>query len=148
MPVLVLLRTYKYYIDISKDPFRFHMAFRVFEPLDIEAMNLAAQYLLQVQDFTSFSKLHTQVNNNNCTVTNAHWEMVDGQLVFEITANRFLRNMVRAIVGTLLLVGVGKITVEQFKNIIFEKNRSKAGASVPAHALFLEKVRYHEINDR
>lgn len=141
-------RTYKYYIDISKDPFRFHMAFRVFEPLDIEAMNLAAQYLLQVQDFTSFSKLHTQVNNNNCTVTNAHWEMVDGQLVFEITANRFLRNMVRAIVGTLLLVGVGKITVEQFKNIIFEKNRSKAGASVPAHALFLEKVRYHEINDR
>lgn len=141
-------RTYKYYIDISKDPFRYQMAYRVFDSLDIEAMNLAANWLLQVQDFTSFSKLHTQVNNNNCTVTSAKWQMIDDQLVFEIRANRFLRNMVRAIVGTLLLVGKGSITIEQFKEIISAKNRSKAGISVPAHALFLEKIRYHEINDQ
>ena len=99
------------------------------------------------QDFTSFSKLHTQVNNNNCTVTFAQWEQVKHQLVFTITANRFLRNMVRAIVGTLLLVGKEKINYEQFQEIILQKNRSKAGTSVPAHALFLENVRYDEIND-
>jgi len=140
-------RTYKYYVDVSKDPFSFQMAYRVFEPLNVKAMNEAAQYLLQIQDFTSFSKLHTQVNNNNCTVTFAKWEQINHQLVFTITANRFLRNMVRAIVGTLLLVGKDKITFEQFQKIILEKNRSKAGTSVPAHALFLENVRYDEIND-
>lgn len=140
-------RTYRYYIDVSKDPFTFQTAYRVFEPLNVIAMNEAAQYLLQIQDFTSFSKLHTQVNNNNCTVTYAQWDHIDHQLVFTITANRFLRNMVRAIVGTLLLVGKEKITFEQFQEIILEKNRSKAGTSVPAHALFLENVRYDEIND-
>jgi tRNA pseudouridine38-40 synthase len=140
-------RTYRYYVDVSKDPFTFQTAYRVYEPLDVKAMNEAAQYLLQIQDFTSFSKLHTQVNNNNCTVTFAQWIQIDHQLVFTITANRFLRNMVRAIVGTLLLVGKGKITFEQFQEIILEKNRSKAGTSVPAHALFLENVRYDEIND-
>lgn len=140
-------RTYKYYIDISKDPFSFQNSYRVFEPLHVDAMNQAALYLLQIQDFTSFSKLHTQVNNNNCTVTFAQWEQVNHQLVFTITANRFLRNMVRAIVGTLLLVGKGKITFEEFQKIVLEKNRSKAGTSVPAHALFLENVRYDEIND-
>lgn len=140
-------RTYKYYIDIFKDPFSFYTSYRVFEPLNIDAMNEAAQYLLQIQDFTSFSKLHTQVNNNNCSVTFAHWEQTNHQLVFTITANRFLRNMVRAIVGTLLMVGKGKITFEQFQEIVLQKNRSKAGTSVPAHALFLENVRYDEIND-
>jgi tRNA pseudouridine38-40 synthase len=140
-------RTYKYYVDLSKDPFTFQTSYRVFEPLNVDAMNTAAQYLLQIQDFTSFSKLHTQVNNNNCTVTYAQWEQVNHQLVFTITANRFLRNMVRAIVGTLLLVGKGKITFEQFQDITLEKNRSKAGTSVPAHALFLENVRYDEVND-
>lgn len=140
-------RTYTYYVDVSKDPFTFQTAYRVFEPLNLKAMNEAAQYLLQIQDFTSFSKLHTQVNNNNCTVTFAQWEQVQHQLVFTITANRFLRNMVRAIVGTLLLVGKGKINYEQFQEIILQKNRSKAGTSVPAHALFLENVRYDEIND-
>lgn len=140
-------RTYRYYIDTSKDPFSFQNSYRVFEPLHVDAMNQAALYLLQIQDFTSFSKLHTQVNNNNCTVTYAQWEQINHQLVFTITANRFLRNMVRAIVGTLLLVGKGKINFEEFQKIVLEKNRSKAGTSVPAHALFLENVRYDNIND-
>lgn len=135
-------RTYRYYIDIEKNPFSFPYAFRVFEPLNLEAMNKAAQYIIECKDFTSFSKLHTQVNNNLCTVTEAFWEQKDHQLIFTITANRFLRNMVRAIVGTLLLVGSEKIDLEQFLEIIRAHDRSKAGTSVPAHALFLENVRY------
>lgn len=135
-------RTYKYYIDLQKNPFTHSNAFRVFEQLNMDAMNQAALYLLEIKDFTSFSKVHTQVNNNFCTVTSAVWEQIDHQLIFTITANRFLRNMVRAIVGTLLLVGSGKISFEQFKEIIQAQDRSKAGTSVPAHALFLENVRY------
>lgn len=135
-------RTYRYYIDIEKNPFSFPYAFRVYEPLNMEAMNKAAQYIIECKDFTSFSKLHTQVNNNLCTVTEAFWEQKDHQLIFTITANRFLRNMVRAIVGTLLLVGSEKIDLEQFLEIIRAHDRSKAGTSVPAHALFLENVRY------
>ena len=108
-------------------------------------MNQAAQLLLQTDDFTSFSKLHTQVNNNLCSVTYAQWEQIENQLLFRITANRFLRNMVRSIVGTLLMVGEGKIDLEQFQEIIDAKDRSKAGKSVPGHALFLENVRYDMI---
>lgn len=135
-------RTYRYYVNIRKDAFNFPYAHRVFEKLDVNKMNEAAQLLLKNEDFTSFSKVHTQVNNMRCHVTHAQWVERDGQLVFEITANRFLRNMVRAIVGTLLLVGKGKITVQDFQDIIEQKNRCKAGDSAPAHALFLEKVRY------
>lgn len=135
-------RTYRYYVNIRKDAFNFPYAHRVFEKLDVDKMNEAASMLLKNEDFTSFSKVHTQVNNMRCHVTHARWEQCDGQLVFTITANRFLRNMVRAIVGTLLLVGKGKISVQDFQDIIELKDRCKAGDSAPAHALFLEKVRY------
>ena len=136
-------RTYRYYVNIRKDAFNFPYAHRVFEKLDVDRMNEAAQLLLKNEDFTSFSKVHTQVNNMRCHVTHAQWVERDGQLVFEITANRFLRNMVRAIVGTLLLVGKGKISVQDFQDIIEQKDRCKAGDSAPAHALFLENVRYN-----
>lgn len=135
-------RTYRYYVNIRKDAFNFPYAHRVFEKLDVDKMNEAASLLLKNEDFTSFSKVHTQVNNMRCHVTHAQWEQCDDQLIFTITANRFLRNMVRAIVGTLLLVGKGKITVQDFQDIIEQKDRCKAGDSAPAHALFLEKVRY------
>ena len=135
-------RTYRYYVNIRKDAFNFPYAHRVFEKLDVDKMNEAASLLLKNEDFTSFSKVHTQVNNMRCHVTHAQWEQCDGQLVFTITANRFLRNMVRAIVGTLLLVGKGKLSVQDFQDIIEQKDRCKAGDSAPAHALFLEKVRY------
>lgn len=135
-------RTYRYYVNIRKDAFNFPYAHRVFEKLNVDKMNEAASLLLKNEDFTSFSKVHTQVNNMRCHVTRAQWVEHDGQLVFEITANRFLRNMVRAIVGTLLLVGKGKLSVQDFQDIIEQKDRCKAGDSAPAHALFLEKVRY------
>jgi tRNA pseudouridine38-40 synthase len=137
-----LERTYRYYVAASKDPFHFQSTYRVYEPLDLAAMNLAAKLLLGKHDFTSFSKLHTDVNNNFCEVKTAFWEQQNEQFVFTITANRFLRNMVRAIVGTLLLVGKGKISVDDFQKIMNQKERSKAGNSAPAHALFLEEVKY------
>ena len=135
-------RTYKYYVAVTKNPFNFHYSYRIFQKLDVAKMNEAAAVLLETSDFTSFSKLHTQVNNNICRVTEAHWAMEDGVLVFTITADRFLRNMVRAVVGTLLQVGKGKITMEEFTEIIARKDRCAAGDSVPAHALFLERVCY------
>jgi tRNA pseudouridine38-40 synthase len=135
-------RTYRYYVATFKNPFQIPFTFRVFEKLDIESMNIAANLLIGNLDFTSFSKLHTDVNNNFCEVKTAFWEPNGEQLVFTITANRFLRNMVRAIVGTLLLVGKGKISVEDCQHIIHQKDRCKAGVSVPAHALFLEEVNY------
>ena len=135
-------RTYKYYVAVTKNPFGFHFSYRVFHKLDVTKMNEAAALLLETSDFTSFSKLHTQVNNNLCHVTEARWAMEDGVLVFTITADRFLRNMVRAVVGTLLQVGKGKITLEEFRAIIDRKDRCAAGDSVPAHALFLERVGY------
>jgi tRNA pseudouridine38-40 synthase len=138
----VLDRTYRYYLNLKKEPFSSGFALPVYFRLDVEKMNEAAYYLSETKDFTSFSKLHTQVANNLCEVKKAHWLYENSQLVFEITANRFLRNMVRAIVGTLLDVGKGKYSLEQFKDIINQKDRRKAGESVPAHALFLEKVRY------
>ena len=138
-------RTYKYYVAVTKNPFGFHFSYRIFQKLDVTKMNEAATLLLETSDFTSFSKLHTQVSNNLCHVTEARWEMEDGVLVFTITADRFLRNMVRAVVGTLLQVGKGKITLEEFKAIIDRKDRCAAGDSVPAHALFLENVRYNQI---
>ena len=135
-------RTYKYCVAVTKNPFGFHFSYRIFQKLDVAKMNEAAAILLETSDFTSFSKLHTQVNNNLCRVTEACWQMEDGVLVFTVTADRFLRNMVRALVGTLLQVGKGKITVAEFKAIIDRKDRCAAGDSVPAHALFLENVCY------
>ena len=135
-------RTYRYYTTTRKDVFRFPLTYRA-RNLDIEKMNLAAAELLKHSDFTSFSKLNTDVKTNNCTIYKALWtETVDGELVFTITANRFLRNMVRAIVGTLIEVGYGKISIEDFRQIIEAKDRSRAGTSAPAQALFLERIEY------
>ena len=99
------------------------------------------------KDFSSFSKLHTQTNNNYCDVSQAEWEQDGNYILFTITADRFLRNMVRAIVGTLILVGEKKIKITKIKNIISEKNRSLAGPSVPAQGLFLTSILYPEINN-
>ncbi|MDL2296829.1 tRNA pseudouridine(38-40) synthase TruA [Bacteroidales bacterium OttesenSCG-928-B11] len=135
-------RSYRYHVELAKNPFTFHFAHRVYEKLSIEKMNEASEILLNTTDFTSFSKVHTQVNNFNCKVTHAQWILQNDQLQFEITADRFLRNMVRAIVGTTLDVGRGKMSLDQFREAIEKKNRSATGTSVPAHALFLENVRY------
>ena len=108
-------------------------------------MNRAAAILPEYTDFTSFSKLHTDTKTNNCKVMSARWTQISPtRWVFEIEADRFLRNMVRAIVGTLLMVGRGKITIERFKEIIEKKERSEAGDSALAQALFLEEVKYPE----
>ena len=134
-------RTYRYYVTTRKDVFRFPLTHRA-KNLDIEKMNLAAAELLKYTDFTSFSKLNTDVKTNNCTIYKAFWaESADSEL-FTITANRFLRNMVRAIVGTLFEVGYGKITTDDFCRIIEAKDRGRAGTSAPAQALFLDKIEY------
>lgn len=136
-------RTYKYYITTRKDPFNRSYAWRIFQPLDFEKMNEAAATLFDYIDFTSFSKLHTDVKTNNCKIMHARWEQTgDCEWVFTIQADRFLRNMVRAVVGTLVEVGRGKLSVEGFRKVIEEKNRCSAGSSVPGHALFLVDVGY------
>lgn len=135
-------RTYQYHICTCKDPFKLQFAYHCHRAIDVEKMNEAAALLLQNEDFTSFSKVHTQVNNFICHVTEAHWNRVDDELIFTVTANRFLRNMVRALVGTLLEVGFGKLTIQDFQNIINQKDRCAAKTSVPANALFLTEVRY------
>lgn len=137
-------RTYQYHVLTQKNPFLQEFAYQSHVPLDFEAMNEAAATLLHYTDFTSFSKLHTDVKTNNCKVTYAQWEFVNDKWIFTIKADRFLRNMVRAIVGTLLMVGRGKITVQQFLQIIEAKDRGQAGTSAPAHALFLVDVAYPE----
>lgn len=136
-------RTYEYLVHRHKDPFLFDRSLYVFGEINVEAMNEAAAYLLMVTDFTSFSKVNTQAKTNNCKVTFAQWiRQNDNELIFKITANRFLRNMVRAIVGTLMEIGKGKMTMEEFKIIITNKNRSDAGMSVAGHALYLTNIRY------
>lgn len=136
-------RTYHYYIYQKKNPFRLHYAARFAFPLDFRKMNQAAEMLLSVRDFTSFSKVHTDTKTNDCNVSRAVWEEVEpGLWRFEITADRFLRNMVRAIVGTLIDVGRGKISLQQFGEIISQKDRQAASDSVPANALFLVDIAY------
>lgn len=135
-------RTYEYHITRRKDPFRCELAWFVHGDLDVELMNKAAAVLKEYNDFTSFSKLHTQVKTNNCQVMEAYWEEQGHLLVFNITADRFLRNMVRAVVGTLLDVGRGKINIDGFQQIIEAKDRSEAGLSVPAQGLFLVNIEY------
>lgn len=140
-------RTYHYFVHQQKDPFHSSLSYFVPKSLDVEKMNEAAKYLLGEQDFTSFSKLHSNTFTNICDVKHAEWKRLDEhRLVFEITANRFLRNMVRAIVGTLIMVGQEKITVEDFRAIIEKKDRGEAGKSVDGHALFLVGVKYPYIN--
>ena len=127
----------------QKDPFNASLSYFVPKQLDVEAMNEAAKLLLGEQDFTSFSKLHSNTFTNICDVKYAEWKKLsDHQLVFEITANRFLRNMVRAIVGTLIMVGQEKISIADFQEIIKKKDRGEAGKSVDGHALFLVKIKY------
>ncbi|MBR1520889.1 MAG: tRNA pseudouridine(38-40) synthase TruA [Bacteroidaceae bacterium] len=137
-------RTYHYYIITEKSPFEPY-AYRFPQPLDFDRMNEAAATLFDYIDFTSFSKLHTDVKTNNCRITHAEWSQVSPiKWQFTITADRFLRNMVRAIVGTLLDVGRGVLTIEQFREIIEKKDRCSAGTSVPGNALFLADVTYPE----
>ena len=137
-------RTYHYYIVTEKSPFE-HYAYRFPQPLDFDKMNEAAQTLFDYTDFTSFSKLHTDVKTNNCRIMAARWEQVSpSKWQFTITADRFLRNMVRAIVGTLLDVGRGVLTISQFRKIIEKRDRCSAGTSMPGNALFLADVTYPE----
>ena len=136
-------RTYHYFINLRKSPFLKAYSWYVYGNLDFQKMNEAAQTLLEYKDFTSFSKVNTDTKTNDCTVTRAVWEELEpGEWRFTITANRFLRNMVRAIVGTLVEVGRGKMTVEQFRKVIEQKNRCSAGESVPGNALFLVDIQY------
>lgn len=135
-------RTYHYHITTQKDPFMSHLRYFSYRKPDADKMNEAASLLLQYEDFTSFSKVHTQVNNFICHISKAEWTVHGHELLFTITANRFLRNMVRAIVGTLLDVGLGKMSVDDFRRIIEDKNRCSAGTSMPPQALFLADVQY------
>lgn len=137
-------REYRYCFSRTKDPFTFAFAARESRTLNLEKMNEAALLLLETRDFTSFSKLGSDVKTNNCTVTKAVWSETGDQLVFTIRADRFLRNMVRAIVGTLLEVGLGKLSISEFKAVIDKKDRGSAGASVPAKGLFLVDIGYPE----
>ena len=138
-------RTYKYYVTTAKSPFNRQYRCRLFRQPDFERMNEAARTLFDYTDFTSFSKLHTDVKTNNCRIMHAAWTQVDEVTwVFTIRADRFLRNMVRAVVGTLLEVGRGKLSVEGFRRVIEQKDRCKAGTSVPGNALFLVDISYSE----
>lgn len=135
-------RTYEYHINLQKDVFSKELSWYQFRKLNVQKMNEAAKILLEYEDFECFSKTHTDVFTFNCTITEAFWVENNGKLVFHISANRFLRNMVRAIVGTLINIGLEKIEVQDMRNIIESKNRGKAGFSVPAHGLYLTKVNY------
>lgn len=136
-------RTYRYYIHSKKDPFNTESSWYVNKTLDISKMNQAAKLLLGKQDFTSLSKLHTDVKTNICDVRFAEWIQADeNSMYFEITADRFLRNMVRATVGTLLDIGMGKLEPNDLQKILAAKDRQAASTSVPGHALYLWKVEY------
>lgn len=136
-------RTYHYYAVTEKTPFFYPLSWKAPAALDFDAMNRAAEILLETSDFTSFSKLHTDVKTNICRVTYARWERLgDHEWVFVITADRFLRNMVRAVVGTLVEVGRGKMSIERFREVIDRRDRCAAGTSMPGEALFLWEVKY------
>ncbi len=139
-------RTYQYHIHHFKDAFLNEQSWYYPTELDLDLMNQAAAELLKHTDFQCFSKVNTDVNTFNCKITQAFWTRNGNQLVFTISADRFLRNMVRAIVGTLINVGLHKITIEDFNAIIASKDRSEAGFSVPAHGLYLTDIRYPYIN--
>lgn len=136
-------RTYKYYVCKDKDPFNRRYTCQIRNELDYKLMNEACALLFNYTDFTSFSKLHTDVKTNNCTIMHAEWTQQDDNCwVFTIKANRFLRNMVRAIVGTLVDVGLHKTDLDGFKRIIEGKDRCIAGQSMPGNALFLTDIEY------
>ncbi len=136
-------RTYHYYIHTQKNPFLRHYSLQINYPLDFERMNEAAQHFLRHEDYAAFCKAGGDNKTTLCHVTDARWVQTSPtSWYFEITANRFLRNMVRAVVGTLIDVGRGKMTMDQFRNILEKGTRSDAGESMPGHALFLEDVAY------
>ncbi|RZS96067.1 tRNA pseudouridine(38-40) synthase TruA [Cecembia calidifontis] len=135
-------RSYVYRISLRKDPFEQESAWQLFKKPDIQVMNEAASLLLEHEDFQCFSKVKTDVNTFHCKIKEAYWEQKGQLLLFHITANRFLRGMVRAIVGTLIEVGTFKITVEEFQRILESKNRNEAKAAAPAHGLFLCDITY------
>ncbi|WP_313111291.1 tRNA pseudouridine(38-40) synthase TruA [Aequorivita sediminis] len=137
-------REYEYVISLRKDPFSQDFAYQLNKIPDVDLMNKTAELLFNRIDFQCFSRSKTDVKTFNCVISKASWELVDYKLTFTIMADRFLRNMVRAIVGTLLDVGFGKTSVEDFQAILNSKNRSRAGASAPAHGLYLTKVKYPE----
>lgn len=137
-------RTYQYFISTEKDPFFIDTAYFYSGKLDTIKMNDAAALLFNYEDFTSFSRLHTDVKTNNCKIYQANWIKNGEKLIFTIKADRFLRNMVRAIVGTLLEVGRGKLSIKEFKEVIEKKDRGAAGASAPAKGLFLTHIEYPE----
>jgi tRNA pseudouridine38-40 synthase len=135
-------RTYEYHIHTYKNPFLTDLSWQHNAKLDVDAMNDAAKLLLTHIDFECFSKVNTDVNTFNCKITFAQWRQTENRLIFTISADRFLRNMVRAIVGTLINVGLHKITLADFQSILDSKNRSEAGFSVPAHGLYLTEIMY------
>jgi len=135
-------RTYEYHINTFKDSFLQEESWYHHQKLDIDLMNKAAEILLHHTDFQCFSKVNTAVNTFDCTIFEAYWKQENNQLVFTISANRFLRNMVRSIVGTLVKIGSHKITLDDLNAIIASKDRDKAGFSVPAHGLYLTKIDY------
>ena len=138
-------RTYKYYVSLEKSAFHREYSWYLVNEPDFNLMNRAAELLLSTVDFTSFSKLHTDTKTNDCRVTLAEWSRLDdGRWVFTITADRFLRNMVRAIVGTLMEVGRGRMDIDGFRDVIQSKDRCSAGDSAPAQGLFLHKIEYPE----
>ena len=137
-------REYEYVISLGKDPFSEEFAYQIHNKPDIDLMNEAAKMLLPHKDFQCFSRSKTDVKTYHCTIVKAFWEAKNNSLIFTIAADRFLRNMVRAIVGTLLDVGFGKVSLDEFQKILESKSREEAGASAPAHGLYLTKVIYPE----
>jgi tRNA pseudouridine38-40 synthase len=135
-------RTYHYHITTIKPLFTRQYSHYVYSPLDLEEIGACCKIILETTDFTSFSKLHTDVKTHECRVMLAEWKSVDHGYLFEIRADRFLRNMVRSIVGTLLDVGQGRLDRNKFRAIVEAKDRSAAGQSAPAHGLFLVDIGY------
>jgi tRNA pseudouridine38-40 synthase len=142
------LRSYEYHIHFAKDPFKNGYSWLLRDVPDPDLMNQAAGIMMEYVDFSCFSKSNTQTKTNNCKISQAEWVQTGDGIVFEISADRFLRNMVRAIVGTLLMVGHKEIEPEALRGIIESKNRSNAGASVPACGLYLTEVRYPYLGER
>ena len=138
-------RTYEYHINTVKNPFSEELSWYFNQKLDVNLMNEAAKMLLNHTNFQCFSKVNTDVNTFDCTIFEAFWKKENNRLIFTISANRFLRNMVRSIVGTLINVGLYKISLIDFENIIASKSREKAGFSVPAHGLYLTNITYDYI---
>lgn len=137
-------RTYHYKITQQKNPFVHGLAFEMYLPLNVDEMNRATKLLLDHNDFQCFSKAHTDVKTYYCDISEAYWNVENGFLIFTITADRFLRNMVRAIVGTMVNIGLGKTSLEQLYQILNSKDRSEAGFSAPACGLYLTHINYPE----